>query len=121
MKKSKVILLIALILINLFLVHLFKIKISFQQVLIIHVFLFSLSFLADLIQVNFLKHKNTNIFSLIGINLARILLCIIFLSPIIFTTERAEPSYIYSFFISYFFYLFHDIIYKSERLKKIKM
>ena len=58
MKKSKTILLIVSLAANLLLVQIFKIKITFQQVLILQVFLFSLSFLAEIIQLKFSKNKN---------------------------------------------------------------
>ena len=58
MKKSKTILLIISLAVNLLLVQIFKIKITFQQVLIIQIFLFSLSFLADIIQLKYSKNKN---------------------------------------------------------------
>ena len=58
MKKSKTILFVILLAVNLLLVQIFKIKITFQQVLIIQIFLFSLSFLADIIQLKFSKNKN---------------------------------------------------------------
>ena len=58
MKKSKAILLIILLAANLLVIQIFKIKITFQQVLIIQTFLFSLSFLTDIIQLKFSKNKN---------------------------------------------------------------
>ena len=58
MKKNKAILFIILVAINVLLVQIFKsIKISILDVLIIQIFLFSLSFLADVIQVKISKYN----------------------------------------------------------------
>ena len=57
MKKSKTILLIIALAANLVLVQMFKIKITFQQVLTIQIFLFTLSLLTEIIQVKFSENK----------------------------------------------------------------
>ena len=62
MKKSKTILFIISLAANLLVVQIFKIKITFQQVLTIQIFLFSLSFLADIIQLKFSKNKKLHIY-----------------------------------------------------------
>ena len=118
MKKSKTILLIISLAVNLLLVQIFKIKITFQQVLIIQIFLFSLSFLADIIQVKFSKNKNITPAHFLMINFLRILLCVMFLLPIILRYEKSDNIYIYNFFIAYFIYLFSDIIFKVKSLIK---
>jgi hypothetical protein len=119
MKKSKTILLIISIAVNLLLVQIFKIKITFQQVLTIQIFLFSLSFLADIIQLKFSKNKNITPAHFLMINFLRILLCVVFLLPTILKYSKSDNIYIYNFFIIYFIYLFHDIIFNSKKLNKI--
>ena len=119
MKKSKTILFAILLTINLLLVQIFKIKITFQQVLIIQIFLFSLSFLADIIQLKFSKNKNITPAHFLMINFLRILLCVVFLLPIILKYSKSDNTYIYNFFIIYFVYLFFDIICKSQKINKI--
>ena len=119
MKKSKIILLITSLVLNLLLVQIFKIKITFQQVLIIQTFVFSLSFLADIIQLKFSKNKNSTPAHFLMINFLRILLCVVFLLPTILKYSEPENVYIYNFFIVYFIYLFHDIIFKGKNLNKI--
>ena len=121
MRKSKTILLIISLVVNLLLVQIFKIKITVQQVLIIHTFLFSLSFLADIIQLKLSKNKNITPAHFLMINFLRILLCVVFLLPTILKYSNSDNSYIYNFFIIYFIYLFHDIIFKSKNVNKINM
>ena len=121
MKKNKTILLIILLVVNLLLVQIFKIKITFHKVLIIQTFLFSLSFLVDIIQLKFSKNKNITPAHFLIINFLRILLCVVFLLPIILKYSKLENIYIYNFFIVYFIYLFYDIIFKAKNLNKINM
>ena len=121
MKKSKTVLLIILLALNLLVVQIFKIKITFQQVLIIQTFLFSLSFLADIIQLKFSKNKTITPAHFLMINFLRILLCIVFLLPTILKYSKLDNIYIYNFFIVYFIYLFHDIVFKGKNLNKINM
>ena len=121
MKKSKTSLLIISLAVNLLLVQIFKIKITFQQVLIIQIFLFSLSFLADIIQLKFSKNKNITPAHFLMINFLRILLCVMFLLPIILRYDKSDNIYIYNFFIVYFVYLFSDIIFKVKISNKINL
>jgi hypothetical protein len=121
MKKSKTILLIILLALNLLVVQIFKIKITFQQVLIIQIFLFSLSFLTDIIQLKFSKNKNITPAHFLMINFLRILLCVVFLLPTILKYSKPDNIYIYNFFVVYFIYLFHDIIFKGKKRNKINM
>jgi len=121
MKKSKTILLIVSLALNLLLVQIFKIKITFQQILTIQMFLFSLSFLADIIQLKFSKNKNITPAHFLMINFLRILLCVVFLLPIILKYGESDDIYIYNFFIAYFIYLFHDIIFKGKNLNEINI
>ena len=114
MKKSKTILLIISLALNLVLVQIFKIKITLQQVLTIQIFLFSLSFLTDIVQLKFSKNKNISPAHFLTINVLRILLCVVFLLPIILKYSKSDNIYIYNFFIAYFIYLFHDIIFKGK-------
>ena len=119
MKKSKTILLIISLAVNLLLVQIFKIKITVHQVLIIQIFLFSLSFLAEMIQLKFSKNKNITPAHFLMINFLRILLCVVFLLPTILKYSKSDNIYIYNFFIVYFIYLFHDIIFNSKKRNKI--
>ena len=119
MKKSKVILFIVLSVVNLVIVQIFKIKITFQEVLTIQIFLFSLSFLSDIVQLKFFKNKNIIPSHFLTINFLRILLCVLFLLPIILRNEKSDNIYIYNFFIVYFFYLFFNIIFKVKTPNKI--
>ena len=121
MKKSKTILLIISLAVNLLVVQIFKIKITFQQVLTINIFLFSLSFLTDIIQLKFSKNKNITPAHFLMINFSRILLCVVFLLPTILKYSKSDNIYIYNFFFAYFIYLFHDIIFKAKNSNKINM
>ena len=118
MKKSKTILFIILLVLNLVIVQIFDF-LSFHQVLIIQIFLFSLSFLVDIIQLKFSKNKNITPAHFLMINFLRILLCVVFLLPIILKYSKSDNTYIYNFFIIYFVYLFFDIICKSQKINKI--
>jgi len=119
MKKSKTILLTISLAVNLLLVQIFKIKITFQQVLVLQIFLFSLSFLADIVQLKFSKNKNITPAHFLTINFSRILLCVVFLLPTILKYSKSDNIYIYNFFVIYFIYLFHDIIFKAKNRNKI--
>jgi hypothetical protein len=121
MKKSKIILLIILLAANLFLVQIFKIKITVQKILILQVFLFSLSFLTDIIRLKFSKNKNITPVYFLMINFLRILLCVVFLLPTILQYNNSEDVYIYNFFIIYFVYLFYGIIFNPKNHIKINM
>ena len=118
MKKSKTILLIISLALNLLLVQIFKIKITLHQVLTINIFLFSLSFLTEIVQLKFSKNKNITPAHFLTINVLRILLCVVFLLPIILKYSTSDNIYIYNFFLTYFIYLFHDIIFKGKSLIK---
>jgi hypothetical protein len=116
MKKSKVVLFIILITTNLLLL-----PNQIQEVLSIQIFLFSLSFLTDVIQIKFAKHKNITPSHFLTINFVRIFLCVIFLLPTILTYTKSDNTYIYNFFIIYFVYLFSDIIFKQRNTNKINI
>jgi len=119
MKKSKVILFIISGVVNLLIVQFFKLKITFQEVLTIQIFLFLLSFLADRVQLKFSKNKNITPSHFLMINFLRILLCVMFLFPKILSYDKSDNIYIYNFFIVYFIYLFSDIVLKQKNLNKI--
>ena len=116
MKKSKVVLFIILVTTNLLLV-----PNQIQEVLSIQIFLFSLSFLTDVIQIKFAKHKNITPSHFLTINFVRIFLCVIFLLPTILTYTKSDNTYIYNFFIVYFIYLFSDIVFKQKFSTKINI
>lgn len=115
MKKNKAILFVIATLTNLILVNFFFINIGFVKVLILHSFLFSLSFLSDLIQSKILGKKKIIPFYFFSINFFRIFLCLIFLLPTILQYTPSEKSYIYNFFIAYFVYLFNEIVFMGKK------
>jgi len=119
MKKSKAILFVVLVAINLLLLQIFKIKTTIKDILIIQIFLFSLSVLTDVIQTKLSKYKNSTISHFLAVNFLRIFLCIIFLLPTILTYSKSDNIYIYNFFIIYFIYLFSDIVLKGKNINKI--
>lgn len=119
MKRNKVTMAIILCTINLILVEKLKIKITFQQILIIHTFLLLLVILSNIIQEKLSKLKNTTPSHLLSVNFLRILACIFFLLPIILKHEESDKNYIYNFFLCYFIYLLCDIIFKSKKSNKI--
>ena len=119
MKKSKIILFAILLAINVLVVQILKIDLSLEKVLMIQIFLFSLSFLADITQLKFSKIKNITPAHFLIIYFLKILLCIVFLLPTILKYNQSDNIYIYNFFIIYFIYLFYDIILNSKKLNKI--
>ena len=121
MKKSKAILFVVLVAINLLLLQILKIKTTIKDILIIQIFLFSLSFLAEITQLKFSKIKNITPAHFLIIYFLKILLCIVFLLPTILKYNQSDDIYIYNFFIIYFIYLFYDIILNSKKLNKINM
>jgi len=118
MKKSKKNLLFALLIINLGLIYIFELKITYLQVFTIYIFLFLLFFLTDFLQFKFSNHKHPSPLLLLSINFLRILLCILFLFPTIFNHEKTDNSYIYNFFFIYFPVVFYDIFLKRKNIKK---
>ena len=119
MKKSKVILFAVLLAINVLIVNFFKMELSLEDIFIIQIFLFSLSFLLDITQLKLLKTKNITPAHFLIIHFLKIMLCIVFLLPTILKDNKSDNIYIYNFFIAYFIYLFYDIIFKSKNLNKI--
>jgi L-asparagine transporter-like permease len=119
MKKSKASLFIASLAINLGAVYFFELTLTFQEVLIIHIFLFVLLFLTDLIQAKLSRHKNVAPSLALSVNFLRILACLFFLCPTILNYEKSDNSYIYNFFFVYFFILFFDIFLKRKNNNKI--
>lgn len=119
MKKSNTALFIISLGINLAVAHVLKLTITFQQVLTIHIFLFALFFLTNVIQTKLSKHKKISPSLVLSINFSRMFVCIIFLLPSILTHEKSENGYIYNFFGVYFFILFSDIFLKRKNHNKI--
>ena len=119
MKKSKAVLAVVLLGAHLGVVWFLNLKITPQEVLTIHVFLFLLLFLTDLIQTKLSERNNTAPSLLLSINFLRILACVFFLLPAILSYEKPDNSYIYNFFIIYFFILFSDIFLKGKNNNKI--
>ena len=117
MKKSKLGFFFILLVVNLSLTHLFKLKITFEQILTVHVFLFSLWVLTNLIRNKILKNKTATPAFLLFVNFFRIITSLIFLLPFFLTEEKIEKSYIYNFFIFYFIYIFSEFIHKKTQTK----
>lgn len=118
MKQNQLFIFIALAAINFFVVYFFRLKITFQQVFTMHLFLFSLFFLTGLIKGRFLKQKKPAVYTLLSINFLRILACIFFLSPVFFIEEKKSITYVYNFFICYFFYLFDAFFLPRKNINK---
>ena len=121
MGKSKIFLLTTLIVVNALLVNFFKIKITFQQILILQFFLFSLSILTQIIKLKFSKNRIITPAHFLSINFLRISTCVVFLLPNILHYSNSDNIYIYNFFITYFIYLFYDIIFNIKNHMKINM
>ena len=115
MTKHKKIILLAIFLLNIIVVYLFKINIGKKEVLEIHAFLFLLSFLEEKVRIKIIKNNNKSIYSLY-INFFKIISCLIFLMPNIFSNN----TYIYTFFSTYFLILFYDIfvVLKTDKINK---
>jgi len=118
MRKNKITVFIVLTILNILLVNMFNLKISLQNIVIIQVFLFSLSFSSQLLQEKLVKKKNTTPAHFLSVNILRIALCIVFLLPVILNFRESEKSYIYNFFIIYFSYLFLENYVKVKKQDK---
>jgi hypothetical protein len=118
MRKNKIIAFIVLTILNILLVNMFNLKISVQNIVIIQVFLFSLSFSSQLLLEKLLKNKKTTPAHFLSVNILRIALCIVFLLPVILNFRESEKSYIYNFFIIYFSYLFLENYAKVKKQDK---
>ena len=117
--KKKFIFFITLLIVNLLFVQFLKTKITPREVLTIHSFIFTLSFLTDRIQIKFSKYKKITQSHFLIINFTRMFLCIVFLLPIILNYNKSYNIYIYNFFFIYFSYLFSDLIFKHKNSNKI--
>ena len=117
MKNHKIIVAIILCSTNLILAT--NIKVSPQQILITHIFLFSLDFASNVIQKKITKLKNSTPSHQLSVNFLRIFACVLFLLPSILNQDQPNPHYIYNFFGCYFFYIFYDIFFKHKTLNKI--
>lgn len=106
MKKSKIGLFAILLALNLGVTHFCKLEIAFEQIILLHIFLFLLMFATTLIQNRLLKDKTMRPAFFLSINFLRMIACVVFLLPIILRQEEFHKAYIYNFFICYFFYIF---------------
>ena len=118
MKKSKVIVFVILFCINLLFIQIFTFPISIQEIFQIHTFLFSLSLLVDLGRLKFSKHKNITPSYFLVINFLRIILCVIFLFPVISTHNESNNIYVFNFLFVYFINLFSDIFFSAKTPRK---
>ena len=117
-RTKKIILSLAVFIINLSLIKLNKFPVSTVEIIVINVFLFSLFLFSDVIQKRLIKIKKAASTVLLSINFLRSLMCLFFLFPIILNYQKSDNIYIYNFFLCYFFYLFYDLI--SQSKKQIK-
>ena len=117
MKKSRILLVFLSLAINFSALFFSPVDVIFQDVLIIHVFLFALFFFTDLIQTKISKKTSIAVFTSLSINFLRMLMCIIFLLPSIANFDNTNNGYIYNFFFVYFFMLFSEAYLKSKNKK----
>ena len=110
MIKNRFFIFISCFLINYIVVKIFNLNIQFINITTIQIFLFTLYLLGDLFYRKISNKKNITPFHFLAINFSRILLCILFLLPIILSYSKPDNIYIYNFFIIYFTYLFSDIV-----------
>lgn len=80
------------------------------NILIMHVFLFLLAITTKWLQKKLTQKKNTSPMVLLAINIGRMVVCVLFLLPIIISYKDADKWLIYHFFFAYFFYLFLDLL-----------
>lgn len=80
------------------------------DILIMHVFLLLLAITTKWLQKKLTQKKNTSPMILLAINIGRMIICVLFLLPIIISYEDADKWLIYHFFFAYFFYLFLDLL-----------
>ena len=97
-------------LMHLILSYLLLINNQLINILIIHVFLFLLTLITKWLQKKLSKKKNPSPMIFLAINIGRMLICVLFLLPIIIGYEDADKWYIYHFFFAYFFYLILDLL-----------
>jgi hypothetical protein len=98
------------VIIHLILSYCFLGNLFLDDVLIMHVFLFLLTITTKWLQKKLTKKKNISPMILLAINIGRMLICVLFLLPIIIGYEDTDKWLIYHFFFAYFFYLFLDLL-----------
>jgi len=122
MGKSKSIFSLFLLAINLVLASVLDSYLSLAQILKIHTFLFFLFFSTSIIQTRMSQNKKSLPALSLIINFLRIIGCVVFLLPHILNhknpTEMNPKTYIYNFFLVYFFFLFVDVFFKWKKQEK---
>ena len=114
MQKKKAILFVFLLAINLAIVGFFKLKITVQDVFLIHIFLFSLLCLTDLMQIKLLEYKKASKALLLSMNFFRMFVCVVFLLPVVLNYSAQAKAHMLNFFLVYFFWIFSDIFLKQK-------
>tara|TARA_B100000945_G_scaffold317243_1_gene319686 strand:+ start:145 stop:501 length:357 start_codon:yes stop_codon:yes gene_type:complete len=117
MKHPRIIFFFVAILVNFWAARYYKLEITAIEILTIHIFLGILFFSTTLLQRKLLMNNKTSPMIALVVNFLRILLCILFLFTTLFMPQKAEATYIYNFFVIYFFILFLDIFLKWKALK----
>ena len=115
MKKNKIILAGLIFAINIFALDLIETNIETKDVVIVHLFLFSLWIFSGLIQYRLFKKNNIKSVHVFFVNPIRMLFCLLFLLPTMLNYQKSENPYIYNFFIIYFIYLFSDLFFISKK------
>tara|TARA_B100001142_G_C13946117_1_gene505153 strand:- start:159 stop:518 length:360 start_codon:yes stop_codon:yes gene_type:complete len=117
MKKTNPLFVAALLVLNLSAQRFLQVSISAYQILIIYMFLFSLIVLTELIRDKILKTTTGKVFTLLGINLLRILFSIVFLFPCFPAKKEVDKVYIYNFIICYFILLFYSSFINRKQIE----
>ena len=107
-RNFKLTLPLLLYVVNLLLLHIKKTQINNQDVLYIHLFIFTIFFGFNKIK-EMVKSDNHPITYYLSINIFRIIFSLLFLIPKIVELNKEEKHYIINFFVVYFSYLFTDI------------
>ena len=118
MTKTNAFFLFGLFIANLLAIYFAKIKLAFQEVFIMYSFLFALFLFTQLIQNKLLKKSKKQTYLLLAINIFRIFVCLVFLSPTILNTEKSDSFFVINFFIVYFFILYSEVFIKYKNIKK---
>ena len=118
MRKSKTLLQLLLLAANYIIAKVFFLDDNGFNIIKIHMFLFFLFLIADLVKKRIFKNKKAIPAKLFIINIGRILLCILFLFSSIIEGAESKSFYIYNFLTIYFIYLFLDLI--KLKIKKSK-
>ena len=102
MKIIRTSVVITLFLINIFV---FSENISKNQIILIHSFLFGLMVITEKIEKKTAKKAKKLVAYFFTINIFRVVIIILFLSPIVFFSETNKKEIAINFFVVYFLYM----------------